>query len=106
LFIQRDRIGKVSAADVNRVAKTYFQKPNRTVGVYVPEKESRRVEVAAAPPLADVVKDYKGGTTVAAGEAFDPSPANLDARLKTATAGGLKVGLLPRRTAARRCRWC
>ena len=37
LFMQRDRLHAVTADDVNRVAKTYFQKHNRTVGVYIPE---------------------------------------------------------------------
>src|SRR5215469_6266080 len=83
LFIQRDRVAAVSAADVNRVAKTYFQKPNRTVGVYIPAKESTRLAVPNAPALDSIVKDYKGGAVAAAGEAFDPSPANLDARIKT-----------------------
>jgi zinc protease len=41
-----------------------------------------------------VVKDYRGGSVGAAGEAFDPSPANLDARIKVVNAGGLKAGLL------------
>ena len=39
-----------------------------------------RSEVPAAPPIDVVVKDYKGGSVGAEGEAFDPSPANLDAR--------------------------
>jgi zinc protease len=94
LFIQRDRIDAVTAYDVNRVAKTYFQKPNRTVGVYIPAKESTRLAVPAAPSIDLVVKDYKGGSVGAAGEAFDPSPANLDARIKVVNAGGLKAGLL------------
>lgn len=97
LFIQRDRIAAVTAADVNRVAKTYFQKPNRTVGVYIPTKESTRLAVPNAPPIELVVKDYKGGTVGAAGEAFDPSPANLDARLKIIKQGGLKAGLLQKK---------
>ena len=46
-FIQRDRVASVTAADVNRVAKTYFQKPNRTVGVYIPSSESTRLAVPA-----------------------------------------------------------
>ncbi len=50
LFIQRDRVAAVTAADVNRVAKTYFQKPNRTVGVYIPARESMRLAVPGAPP--------------------------------------------------------
>jgi zinc protease len=97
LFIQRDRIAAVTAADVNRVAKTYFQKPNRTVGVYIPTKESTRLAVPVAPPIDLVVKDYKGGTVGAAGEAFDPSPANLDARIKMVSEPGLKAGILPKK---------
>ena len=45
-------------------------------------------------PSTSLVKDYKGGTVGAAGEAFDPSPANLDARLKVVDQGGMKAGLL------------
>ena len=97
LFIQRDRIAAVTAADVNRVAKTYFQKPNRTVGLYIPAKESTRLPVPGAPPIDVVVKDYKGGAVAAAGEAFDPSPANLDARIKVINQPGLKAGLLPKK---------
>ena len=47
-----------------------------------------------APAIDLVVKDYKGGTVGAAGEAFDPSPANLDSRIKVINEGGLKAGLL------------
>jgi zinc protease len=97
LFIQRDRIAAVTAYDVNRVAKTYFQQPNRTVGVYIPAKESTRLAVPNALPIELVVKDYKGGSVAAAGEAFDPSPANLDARIKIVNEGGLKAGLLPKK---------
>ncbi len=97
LFIQRDRIAAVTAADVNRVARTYFQKPNRTVGMYIPSKESSRLAVSPAPSIESIVKDYKGGAVGAAGEAFDPSPANLDARLKVVEEGGLKAGLLPKK---------
>jgi zinc protease len=94
LFIQRDRVAAVTASDVNRVAKAYFQKPNRTVGLYVPAKESTRLAVPVAPAIDVVVKDYKGGTVGAAGEAFDPSPANLDSRIKVVKESGLKAGLL------------
>jgi zinc protease len=97
LFIQRDRIAGVTSYDVNRVAKTYFQQPNRTVGVYIPSKESMRLAVPEAPPIELVVKDYKGGSVAAAGEAFDPSPANLDARTKIVKDGGLKAGLLTKK---------
>src|SRR5207248_2287542 len=97
LFIQRDRIAAVTADDVNRVAKTYFQRANRTVGVYIPTKEPERVAISEAPKLDTIVKDYKGGTTIAAGEAFDTSPANLDMRTKIVEPPGLKAGLLPKK---------
>ena len=97
LFIQRDRIAGATADDVNRVAKTYFQQHNRTVGIYIPEKEAKRLEVPASPAIETVVKDYKGGAVGAAGEAFDPSPANLDARLKVEDLGGVKVGLVSKK---------
>ena len=94
LFIQRDRIAALTASDVNRVVKAYFQQPNRTVGVYIPSKESTRLAVPSAPAIDVVVKDYKGGSVAAAGEAFDPSPANLDSRIKVINDGSLKAGLL------------
>jgi zinc protease len=96
-FVQRDRIAAVTADDVNRVAKTYFHPANRTVGIYTPEKAPNRVAVAAAPPIESIVKDYKGGTVTAAGEAFDAAPANLDKRLKVVEEGALKAGLLEKK---------
>src|SRR5262249_52518481 len=44
LFIQRDRVAAVTADDVNRVAKRYFQRQNRTVGVYIPTQEAQRLD--------------------------------------------------------------
>jgi zinc protease len=97
LFVQRDRVEAATADDVNRVARTYFQRPNRTVGVFLPQEQPQRLAVAAAPPLDSVVKDYKGRAVTAAGEAFDPTPENLDARTKAVEVDGLKAGLLPKK---------
>src|SRR5262245_51168020 len=97
LFVQRDRIAAVTADDVNRVANTYFKKHNRTVGVYIPEKTPQRLAIAPAPAIDTIVKDYKGGSVGAAGEAFDTSPANIDARLQVTNFGGIKAGLLAKK---------
>ncbi|HEV3384813.1 MAG TPA: pitrilysin family protein [Gemmata sp.] len=97
LFLQRDRIASVTADDVNRVATTYFKKHNRTVGLYIPEKEPQRLAIPNAPPIETIVKDYKGGTVVAGGEIFDSSPANLDARLKVMEEGSLKAGFIEKK---------
>ena len=97
LFIQRDALAAVTAADLNRVAKTYFPKANRTVGLYIPEDKPQRLAIQAAPPLDALVKDYKGGKAEAGGESFDPTPANLDARTRVVDLGGIKAGLLQKK---------
>src|SRR5262249_12723189 len=61
LFLQRARVQAVTADDVNRVARTYLKRPNRTVGLYVPVDKPERLAIAAAPSLESLVKDYKGG---------------------------------------------
>lgn len=99
LFTTRDAIDKVTAADVNRVAIAYLKSSNRTLGRFVPTEKPDRAEIPAAPEAAKVVEGYKGRAVVAAGENFDPSPQNLQARTQTFTLGdGLKVSLLPKKT--------
>jgi zinc protease len=97
LFLQRDRIQAVTAEDVNRMARTYFQRPNRTVGIYIPVEKPERLFIASAPDLESQVKNYKGKEVTAAGEAFDPTPENLDARTKVVQLNGIKAGLLPKK---------
>lgn len=96
-FLQRDRLATVTADDVNRVANTYFKVHNRTVGKFVPVDEPQRLSIPAVESIAAVVKDYKGGEAVAAGEEFDPTPENIDARTKIATIDGIQVAMLPKK---------
>jgi zinc protease len=97
LFVQRDRLNSVKTDDVNRVAKAYFKKYNRTVGMYIPQNTPDRVTVPETPLIASLVENYKGGKAASAGEAFDPSPANLDARTKIVDVDGIKAGLLEKK---------
>jgi len=97
LFLQRDRLTAVTAADVNRVAKTYFQKHNRTVGIYMPEEQPQRLAIPSAPALDVLVKNYKGGSVAESGEVFNPTPANLEARTTFIDVNGIKAGLLPKK---------
>ena len=98
-FLRRDQWRKVTPADVDRVATAYFKPANRTIGAFIPDASPDR---SPAPPTVDVaamVKDYKGDAAVAAGETFDATPANLDARAQRLTlANGMKVVLLPKKT--------
>ena len=99
LFLNRDRIKQVSVQDVQRVALYYTKPANRTVGVFVPTEQPDRAEIAAAPDLAETFKDYKGNTAVTAGEVFNASPENIEARVRRTTLpGGLKLVFLPKQT--------
>ncbi|MBV8843415.1 MAG: insulinase family protein [Bryobacterales bacterium] len=99
LFQFRDRIEKVTPEDVARVARQYLVASNRTVGRFVPEAAPVRAEIPATPDIEASLKDYKGKAEMEAGEAFDPSPANIEARARRITLpGGMKLVLLPKKT--------
>jgi zinc protease len=99
LFLHRDRIRDLTADDVNRVAQAYLKPDNRTVGLFYPTENPDRAEIPESPDVDAMVSGYTGGEAVAEGEAFDPSPANVDARTMTFTlANGMEVALLPKET--------
>ncbi|HUF51985.1 MAG TPA: pitrilysin family protein [Longimicrobiales bacterium] len=99
LFIHRDRVEQVTADDVNEVVRRYFVPANRTIAQFLPTDAPIRAEIPAAPDVAALVADYRGREAIAAGEEFDPSPANIDARTQRFTlANGIEVGLLPKST--------
>jgi zinc protease len=100
LFLHRDRLRRVAPADVQRVAAAYLKPSNRTLGLYLPaDKVPERAEIPKAPNLAALVKDYKGDAPLTVGEEFDPSPANIEARLRRSELpNGMKLALLPKRT--------
>jgi zinc protease len=99
LFLDRDRIKNVTPEDVARVAKLYLKPSNLTIGRFLPTDAPDRAEIPKTPDVLAVVKDYKGNAAVEAGEAFDPTPANIDSRTVRATLpNGLKLALLPKKT--------
>ena len=98
-FIQRDRYRTVTPAAVQKVALDYLKRSNLTIGEFIPDAKPDRAPVPATVDVLATVKDYKGDTATAAGETFDPAPANLDARTQRFTlANGMKVALLPKKT--------
>jgi zinc protease len=99
-FLNRDRLRKASVEDVQRVAAKYLKQSNRTLGLFLPTDKPDRAEI---PPVSNeeivaMVKDYKGDAKVAEGEAFDPSPANIELRTTRSNTGGLQMALLPKKT--------
>lgn len=100
LWFYRREAGKaVTAADIARVAKTYLRRDNRTVGRFLPTDEPERAPIPKAPLVAEVLKDFAPAPTMTAGEAFDPAPANIEARThRYVLPNGMKVALLPKKT--------
>jgi zinc protease len=98
-FLNYDQIKTVTPEDVVRVAKLYFKASNRTVGEFIPTADPDRTEVPASPDLDSVFKTYQTAMKVSAGEAFDPSPANIEKHLtRSKLPNGLKVVMLPKST--------
>lgn len=98
-FLLRDRVKAVKLADVQRVAQQYFVGANRTLGQYVPTPQPVRAPVPERVDVAAALKDFKGQAAQTQAEAFDATPANIDARTqRLSLPSGMKVALLPKAT--------
>ncbi|HUL71930.1 MAG TPA: pitrilysin family protein [Vicinamibacterales bacterium] len=100
MFLQHDRLQDIMPADVVRVAQAYFKPSNRTVGYYIPDPAPDRTVVPAAPTLSSMFTGYTSKVTVVRGESFDPTVANIEARVvQSKLANGMKVAVLTKQTA-------
>jgi zinc protease len=100
-FLHRDRVETVTAADVRTAASRYLTRSNRTVGMFVPTEKPERVVIPAISDVRALVADYKGRAATATGEAFEPTSANIEARIERQVLPiGIKTSLLPKKTRA------
>jgi len=98
-FLYRDQLRKVTLADVQRVAEHYLKRANRVLGQFTPSEHPDRAEIPPPPDIAKALENYTGGERVRLGEAFDPSPQNIESRVQRRTlANGINVALLPKQT--------
>lgn len=98
-FLYRDRVEQVTPADVKRVAGAYLRRDNRTVGMYIPVKQSEKVAIPETPDLAKMIGDYKGRESIAQGEAFDVAPDKIEAAIqRPKLPGGVQAAFLPKKT--------
>ncbi len=99
LFALRDRLKKVTAADVQRVAKAYFKSSNRTSGRFIPTKDADRAPLTETPDIAAAVKGIESGTAMEQGEMFAATLGNIESRTtRKELKGGIKAALLPKKT--------
>ena len=96
-FLARDREQKVTAVEVQEAAGKYFRRDNRTVGLFLPEDSPQRAAMPKVASAAEMLKDFQPVKAVAAAEAFDPTPDNIDRRTKHLEIGGIKVALLQKK---------
>jgi zinc protease len=98
-FLYRDRLRGVTEADVRRVAAAYLKPANRVLGEFLPTAAPDRAEIPPAPDLAKALDGYRGSDGVELGEAFEPTPQNIEARvIRKTLANGIRVALLPKKT--------
>ena len=100
-FARRDEVKAASLAEVNRIATDYFLRSNRTIGQFIPTPNPVRAPAPVKVDVAAVMKDFKGGAAIVAGENFDVSPENLDKRTKLASlpgASAIRTALLAKTT--------
>ncbi|MBX3442889.1 MAG: insulinase family protein [Planctomyces sp.] len=99
MFLYRDRLEQVTPEAVQEVAQKYLQRNNRTVGLFIPSETSQRISIPETPALAEMIGDYQGREELAAGEAFDVSPENIEQRtVRGELPGGVKTALLAKQT--------
>jgi len=86
-FINRDRLKAIKTSEVQAAALRYLVENNRTSAKFTPTKNPIRAEIPAKPDVAPLVENYKGTETVSEGENFDPTPANIESRVKRTKIG-------------------
>ncbi|TAK39274.1 MAG: insulinase family protein [Betaproteobacteria bacterium] len=98
-YLYRDRLQQAGVADVQRVAERYLRPANRVLGLFIPTAQPERAEIPLRPDVGAAVADYKGREAPASGEAFDPTPQNVEARLiRRELPNGIRLALLPKKT--------
>jgi zinc protease len=98
-FLHRDRVEQVKAADVQAAAQKYLVRNNRTVGLFIPSEKAERIEVPERTDLQELMANYKGREPIQEGEAFDPTPTNIEERtVRGELATGIPYSFLSKKT--------
>ncbi|HEY1286782.1 MAG TPA: pitrilysin family protein [Burkholderiales bacterium] len=99
-FLYRERLKKVALADVQRVAEHYLKPANRVLGMFIPTEAPDRADIPPSQEWQAALDAYKGESQgVRLGEAFDPSPKNIESRVvRKNLSNGIQAALLPKTT--------
>jgi len=101
-FLARDRVKHITLAQVQQATEAYLVRSNRTAGLYIPTDKPVRAPAPKPVDLHALLKDYHGQQAPKTVAAFDPSPANIDAKTLrqplSLPNGTVKLALLPKPT--------
>ena len=83
-YLYRDRLEKLTLADVQNALHKYYLPSNRTWGAFIPDKsaDTERVVIAERPNISTVLNNYKGKPTVAKTETFEVSIPNIKKHIR------------------------
>ncbi len=88
-YLYRDRVEKLTVADLKAVASKYYKPSNRTYGLFVPDAAPDRTIVSETPDIAKLLNGYKGKEAVAQKANFENTIENIK---KNAEYGNLSNG--------------
>jgi zinc protease len=99
-FLYRERLRKVTLADVKRVAAQYLKPANRVLGEFIPTEAPQRAEIPEVAGLQETLAGFRpADESVRLGETFDPSPKNIEARVvRKQLSNGIRAAFLPKKT--------
>ncbi|HEY5800732.1 MAG TPA: insulinase family protein, partial [Burkholderiaceae bacterium] len=100
MFQAREKLAKVTAAQVTATAARYIVRDNRVTGLFLPEDAPRRAEIEVAPGPDVAMQGFVPRAAVASVAAFDPTQDNIDRHTEISRIDGLKLALLPKPTRA------
>jgi zinc protease len=99
MFLNRDRVEKVTLEDVQAAADKYLVRNNRTLGMFLPSEQPERVEIPIEADVASMLEGYKGRAAIAQGELFEPTFDNIDSRVEVVKFdNGTELSLLNKKT--------
>jgi zinc protease len=76
-FLYRDRVEKLTLADIQAVAKKYYKTSNRTYGLFIPDATPDRTVVNETPDINKLLNGYKGKEVAAQKANFENTIENI-----------------------------
>lgn len=101
-FLHRDQVENATLDDVQAAVNTWLVASNRSEGLYIPTDDPLRAPATQDVDLDALLAGYQGQQGSTAIDAFDPTPANLDAATQRDVLelenGPIHLALLPKPT--------